>query len=287
MHEDPMEEISYVRPDALPGVELLRVESSARLWRVYHDTYSICTVLDRGTRLRSEWRYRGRDHVATEASLMMMEPGELHVTRRISHAGSFRVLLIDPEVVSAAALDHGCSARDLYLRIPQANAAPLYRAFEALARRLDRDAEPLDVQERFHQALGLWLEHCTAAGAPRKTRSSSAPLSTAIEYLRAHCAERVRLSELAAAARVSPGHLIHCFTEQLGYSPHRYHLRMRLTRARRLLLLGVPILDVATALGFADQPAFSRHFKQAWGVTPGRYAEVTGVRRSSIRHPIA
>src|SRR5690349_14536220 len=94
--EYPGEYVAFVRPPALPGVEVLVAESCPRLWRVYHDTYSICTVFDRGQHIASEWRYRGRDYVATECSLMMMEAGELHVTKRLNHAGSFRVLMMDP-----------------------------------------------------------------------------------------------------------------------------------------------------------------------------------------------
>ncbi len=43
-------------------------------------------------------------------------------------------------------------------------------------------------------------------------------------------------------------------------------------RARQLLQMGMPCVDVALALGFADQSHFSKHFKRIVGVPPGVYS---------------
>jgi AraC-like DNA-binding protein len=282
VQEYPGEHVAFVRPLSLPGVEVLVAERSPRLWRVYHDTYSICTVFDRGQRIASNWRYRARDHVATERSLMMMEPGELHVTKRLNHAGSFRVLMMDPSVVRAIARDCGHN-QDVRLRSPQENAPPLYRAFAALHDGIDSDAEPLETQALFHEALCLWLEHCTEARALRVPAGSMQRLSAAVEYLHAHLAQPVTLTELSAIAGVTPWHLIRMFSRYVGCTPHRYQLRLRLTRARRMLSDRLRVVDVANAVGFCDAAALGRRFKEVWGVTPGRYVElVTGKKPLAV-----
>ena len=62
----------------------------------------------------------------------------------------------------------------------------------------------------------------------------------------------------------------------------------RLARARALVGAGAPLAELAAATGFADQAHFSRHFKQAYGLPPGRWAALTaGSRLSSAGANIA
>jgi AraC-like DNA-binding protein len=35
---------------------------------------------------------------------------------------------------------------------------------------------------------------------------------------------------------------------------------------------GEPLAEIAAAAGFSDQSHFNRHFKKAFGLTPGRWA---------------
>ena len=65
------------------------------------------------------------------------------------------------------------------------------------------------------------------------------------------------------------------FRAQFGTSPHRYLLIRRLGNARERISLGEPLADIAADTGFADQAHLTRHFKKAYGMTPGRWAQLT------------
>jgi AraC-like DNA-binding protein len=67
-------------------------------------------------------------------------------------------------------------------------------------------------------------------------------------------------------------HLARGFAREFGLPPHAYQIALRVERARALLARGLRAVDVAAAVGFADQSHFARHFTRAVGVTPGRYA---------------
>jgi AraC-like DNA-binding protein len=49
----------------------------------------------------------------------------------------------------------------------------------------------------------------------------------------------------------------------------------RLALARAAIASGTSLADAAATAGFADQSHMTRHFKRAYGLTPGRWAAVT------------
>jgi len=80
------------------------------------------------------------------------------------------------------------------------------------------------------------------------------------------------LDEAAALLHAHPTHLVRAFTREFGCPPHRYLTGRRVDLARRLLLAGMPPVEVANAAGFHDQSHLSRHFRRTLGTTPGRFA---------------
>jgi AraC family transcriptional regulator of arabinose operon len=82
-------------------------------------------------------------------------------------------------------------------------------------------------------------------------------------------AERISVAELARRVRLSPSHLAHAFTAQLGETPMRFLERCRIDRAKQLLLTTArPIAAIAEDCGFVDPFHFSTRFRRAVGVPP-------------------
>lgn len=76
------------------------------------------------------------------------------------------------------------------------------------------------------------------------------------------------LQELAAAARLSQGRLIHVFTETVGIPPRRYLLWIKVQRASRELSRDATMTEAAHAAGFSDAAHLSRTFRSMFGTTP-------------------
>jgi methylphosphotriester-DNA--protein-cysteine methyltransferase len=74
---------------------------------------------------------------------------------------------------------------------------------------------------------------------------------------------------------VDDPHLVQCFSKTYGIAPHRYVLGRRIDAARRRLLDGEPIAQVATGVGFHDQAHLTRHFRRHVGTTPARFTSTT------------
>jgi AraC family transcriptional regulator len=97
-------------------------------------------------------------------------------------------------------------------------------------------------------------------------------LRLAMDHLHERLGEQLRLEELARAVGMSPFHFSRRFRRSTGVPPHRYLIRLRVQRAREMLLRGAATLaEVAVRVGFYDQSHLATHFKAAFGVTPGRF----------------
>jgi AraC family transcriptional regulator len=91
----------------------------------------------------------------------------------------------------------------------------------------------------------------------------------ALWYIESHMADDLSLVSIAQQIGVSPYHLSRAFSTATGYGPTSYVRARRLGRAARALLSGAEdILTVALDTGYGSHEAFTRAFKQYFGVTP-------------------
>jgi AraC-like DNA-binding protein len=94
-------------------------------------------------------------------------------------------------------------------------------------------------------------------------------------WLRAHLSEALRIADLAAHCGFGMRRFHQLFIEAFGETPHRYLQRLRLDAA--LTLLADPretLADIALAVGFADQSAFTHAFTKRFGIAPGQWRTV-------------
>ncbi|WP_245997165.1 AraC family transcriptional regulator [Streptomyces armeniacus] len=89
--------------------------------------------------------------------------------------------------------------------------------------------------------------------------------------LEARMSDPPTLEQLAGELGGSPFSLLRAFRERYGMPPHTWLTDARVRRARGLLEAGTPPAEVATAVGFTDQPHLGRHFRRIVGVPPAAY----------------
>ncbi len=96
-----------------------------------------------------------------------------------------------------------------------------------------------------------------------------------MRYIREHITEPLDRETLASVAGFSIPHFHRVFRAHVGESAIGYVRRLRLERAARKLRMGaVDITEVALAAGYDSHAAFSKAFKQQFGVSPSEFRQL-------------
>jgi AraC family transcriptional regulator len=108
-------------------------------------------------------------------------------------------------------------------------------------------------------------------------------LAEVLAYIEAHRFEPMTVAELASVAGFSPYHFSRLFTARFGESVMSYVRTCRLQAAALRLTGDTPpsLIDLAFECGFESQEAFTRAFRQRYGVPPGQFQ-----RRELQRQPV-
>ena len=102
--------------------------------------------------------------------------------------------------------------------------------------------------------------------------------------MEANIEEPLGLVDLAQLLSVSRRQMERLFKNNLGCSPSRYYLLLRLYRARRLLKqTSLSVVEIVSLCGFATTPHFSKCYRTHLGISPSE--ERSGV--SGRSHAVA
>lgn len=103
-------------------------------------------------------------------------------------------------------------------------------------------------------------------------RFDGAVAGAVVEYMREHMERDIGIRELASVGRCSPTHFARMFKATFACAPYRYLTRMRIERAKRLLVQSdLPVGQVGALCGFPDHAYFSSLFRRQVGMTPMAY----------------
>lgn len=95
---------------------------------------------------------------------------------------------------------------------------------------------------------------------------------SAMEHISKNYDKNLKISDIAAELGVSRSYLSSCFKKAVGCSPQSFILNLRMERAGSLLrTTTLPINVISGAVGYQDQLAFSKIFKQFYDVSPSDF----------------
>ena len=133
----------------------------------------------------------------------------------------------------------------------------------------DGTTRPYAAAARLHTLLAE-LAEVSRGGESRARREEI--VRRAQTLLAEKCGETIDLDALAASLGLPYRTFRHVFTSECGMPPHRWQLRMRLERAKRLLESSdIPVAEIAELLGFRSAWHFAHFFQRETGTSATRW----------------
>ncbi|WP_293235326.1 AraC family transcriptional regulator [Paludibacterium sp.] len=126
----------------------------------------------------------------------------------------------------------------------------------------------------------LTSEHSGHLWQIAATGSQSQRIGRAIDWLKTHFAEPLRIDELASSVQMSPSTFHLHFKALTAMSPLQYQKWLRLHEARRLMLSGrLDAASTAFQVGYESASQFGREYHRLFGAPPLR--DVARLRQAS------
>jgi AraC-like DNA-binding protein len=212
------------------------------------------------------WTSRGRPHVLRPGHFLAAPPRVRTAMRkrpRSRHHFYFAAIDLGPVLARHPALRPpwaGAGAECVVFPHAASLQAPFRQLIREVSMRLPHRAEGLRAAV---DSLVIEASRLFEAGG-----RAILPLHPAVQKVKDlldhDYGEPWHLADLGRLVGVSPNHLVHLFTQEVGVSPHQYLLRRRTDEARRLLReTDVPVTRLALDLGFSSSQHFAKAFRAA------------------------
>ena len=129
------------------------------------------------------------------------------------------------------------------------------------------------VEEIFELCRRQVMEFTEIFATIRAEARYSPMVKKCCEYVRHNVYQKPTVATVAQAVNFSKSYVSQKFREETGVSLDEFIRRDKVLEAKQLLRTHVPILDIASALGFSSQSHFTEIFRKEVGMTPKKFRE--------------
>lgn len=230
-----------------------------------HDTYAVGRTLS-GVQ---SFNYRGALRHGLTKNTIVLHPDELHDGQAGTNEGfRYRMIYIEPVLVQQI-----LGGAPLPFIAEGVSTDPrLYRAAGILLQRPDIRLDLLEEEDALYDLITALCRTCR-----RESKSNFfdyLAANRAREFIDDSLERNICLDELARQAGRDRWSLSRDFRLLFGTSPHRYMTMRRLNVVKASLAAGNSLTEAALTAGFFDQSHMTRHFTNAYGLSPARWQKI-------------
>jgi AraC-like DNA-binding protein len=263
---DPRNRTRYWWDRHVSGLSLMHADFTTHQYPPHsHEAFVVAATEQGGSIIKS----RGAVAEAHASALFVFNPAEPHSGwMGWSRHWRYRSLYLTRSAIDEVARGLGINGVPYFTRNMFTD-TDLIEGFLSPHRTLENGHDLFRERELLIGTFGrLFQRHGGGGGRIEPAPRDRAVLQNAVELMRARHAEKLRLEEVAVAVGLTTFQLIGLFKRSIGLTPHAHLTQIRLNAACRYLRRGVPIAQVAAAVGFYDQSALTNHFRRCYGITP-------------------
>jgi AraC-like DNA-binding protein len=267
-----------LKQDPTSGIETVRAHFEGHAYDPHwHDSYLV-GITEQGLQ---QFNCRRQKHNSTPGKVFLLEPGDIHDGTAPQAGGfTYRTLYLDPNWLDRelrAQFEDTPDNTQLSFAATLAEDPQLAIATASAFEAMHHDELRIVRQTALDHLLANLTSHLRWRTVLNPDPRLPLVAQRARDYLHSHLHQDIGLDDLAQVTGVDRFRLSRAFKAAFGMAPHAYLIQLRLTRARLLLARGELPVNVAAALGFADQSHLGRWFQRAYRMTPADYR-----RRCSI-----
>ncbi|WHH61068.1 AraC family transcriptional regulator [Petroclostridium sp. X23] len=216
-------------------------------------------------------RLRSFDH----GKIVAINPGDTVLCTKEHATKQYLSLLIKPELVNKIAEEMGFSEGIRFLKLQNPYSRELMQAIN----NFDKETKRPDKFKLMQDCLGVQIValllrelKTNLRQYPANSPDGNTYIALAIEYIHAFFSSNISIEDICREINVSSFHFIRTFKKEIGISPHRYLLNLRIKKAEELIRMGqYSIAEVAMMCGFVSLSHFSSTFKGITGLSPREF----------------
>lgn len=139
-----------------------------------------------------------------------------------------------------------------------------------------RKADKCKKSEDVIDLLGeMQIDFATRMRDLRKSNAISIHVRRTIDHIYNHLHELITLKDLAERENITPSYLAKLFLKETGFTVKGYITQAKIATAKNMLKYSdFSISEIALALGFCTQSAFTSVFRKNTGFTPAKYRDI-------------
>jgi YesN/AraC family two-component response regulator len=148
---------------------------------------------------------------------------------------------------------------------------PLFKEMYFYSHQTDVTSK-LMVKSLFLNIIASILNDRFTSNGAQKDHYHIKTIHHAIEYMKVHSTEDLNTTTMSKHCGLSAKYFGSLFKEVTGYTMNAYLLELRIQKAKKLLLTSDQSIEqLAAVIGIPDVYYFTKLFKKAEGITPGKY----------------